>query len=494
MRIAVLGAGVGGLAAGARLAALGHRVTVLEQAATPGGKCGRVEVGGYAFDSGPSLLTMPWVLADLFADTGAALEDELELLRVEPGTEYRFADGSSVALGADLPPTVAALERFSPGAGEDWARHLGACAGMWRASAPVLSGPAPWPPRRPRRGERRPSPADLLRIRPWRTLRGLARSTVRDPRLRLVIERGATYAGADPRRAPAALAVAGYVEHAFGAWHVRGGLYAIVEALTRRLGAAGGELRLGTAVRRVTTVDERVAAVETDSETLDCDAVVSTVDAALESTLLSGDGATARPGAPATARVKPERSLSGFALMLGLRGRTPRLGHHTILFPPDYDAEFDDVFVHRRPVRDPTLYVAAASVTDPDRAPPGDEGWFVLANAPVHGERLDWDAHADAYEEHLLDRLARRGLDVRDRIAVRARRTPADLERETGAPGGAIYGAAPHGRLGTIGRPTNAARRPRGLYRAGGTVHPGGGLPLVMLGAKVVAEEIGPAR
>ncbi|MGI8595849.1 MAG: phytoene desaturase family protein [Thermoleophilaceae bacterium] len=489
MRIAVLGAGVGGLAAGARLAALGHRVTVLEQAAAPGGKCGRVEVGGYAFDSGPSLLTMPWVLADLFADTGAVLEDELELLRVEPGTEYRFADGSSVALGADLPPTVAALERFSPGAGEDWARHLGACAGMWRASAPVLSGPAPWPPRRPRRGDRRPSPADLLRIRPWRPLRGPAQSTVRDRRLRLVIERAATYAGADPRRAPAALAVAGYVEHAFGAWHVRGGLYAIVEALARRLETAGGELRLGTAAREIAVAGDRVSAVVTaEAEAVPCDAVVSTVDALLEDRLLPRGPGELRVG------IEPERSLSGFALMLGLRGRTPGLGHHTILFPPDYDAEFDDVFVHRRPVRDPTLYVAAASVTDPDLAPPGDEGWFVLANAPVHGERLDWDAHADAYEEHLLDRLARRGLDVRERIAVRARRTPADLERETGAPGGAIYGAAPHGRLGTVGRPANAARRPRGLYRAGGTVHPGGGLPLVMLGAKVVAEEIGPAR
>ncbi|MGI8597287.1 MAG: phytoene desaturase family protein [Thermoleophilaceae bacterium] len=487
MRVVVLGAGVGGLAAGARLAALGHHVTVLEQAAAPGGKAGRVETGGYAFDSGPSLLTMPWVLADLFTDTGAALEEELELVRVEPGTEYRFADGSSVALGADLPPTLAALERFAPGAGEDWARHLGACSGMWKASAPVLSGPAPWPPRRPRRGERRPGPADLLRIRPWRTLRGLARSTIRDPRLRLVVERGATYAGADPRRAPAALAVAGYVEHAFGAWHVRGGLYAIVEALARRLEAAGGELRLRTAAREIAVARDRVSAVVTaGAEALPCDAVVSTVDAALEDRLVARGAGELRVG------IEPERSLSGFALMLGLRGRTPGLGHHTIIFPPDYDAEFDDVFVHRRPVRDPTLYVAAASVTDPGLAPPGDEGWFVLANAPTHGGGLDWDAHADAYEEHVLDRLARRGLDVRERIVVWARRTPADLERETGAPGGAIYGAAPHWRLGTVGRPANAARSPRGLYRAGGTVHPGGGLPLVMLGAKVVAEEIGP--
>ena len=481
----MIGAGVGGLSAAVRLAALGHRVTVLEQGARAGGKCGRTVLEGYSFDTGPSLLTMPWVFEELFAATGGPMADELELLRVEPGTEYRFADGTGVRMGADLPPTLAALERLSPGAGDDWARVLGACAEMWKASVPVLSGRAPWPPRRPRPGAPAPDPRDLLRVRPWHTLRTLARSLCRDPRLRLIVERAATYAGADPRRAPAALAVAGYVEHAFGAWHVRGGMYALVEALVRRLEALGGELRLDTAVRSVVRSGDRVRGVETDEGHLDADAVVASGDAlALHRDLLGA------PPGPAAG----ERSLSGFALMLGLRGRTPDLGHHTVLFPRDYDAEFDDVFRHRRPVRDPTLYVSAASATDPSQAPEGGESWFVLVNAPTHGEGLDWDARAEAYEETILDRLARRGLDVRERIEVRARRTPADLERETGAVGGAIYGRAPHGRLGTLGRPANVSRVARGLYLAGGTTHPGGGLPLVALSGRIVAEEIGPAR
>ena len=179
--------------------------------------------------------------------------------------------------------------------------------------------------------------------------------------------------------------------------------------------------------------------------------------------------------------------------MLGLRGRTPGLAHHTILFPADYDAEFDDVFLHRRPVRDPTLYVAAASLTDSGAAPEDGESWFVLVNAPTHGAGLDWYDVADRYEVELLERLAARGWDVRGRIEARARRSPADLERETGAPGGAIYGTAPHGRLGTLGRPAGRSPAARNLWLAGGTAHPGGGLPLVMLGAKRVAEEVGRA-
>jgi phytoene desaturase len=459
-RIVVIGAGVGGLAAAIRLAHAGHAVTVLEQAAQLGGKCGRVVADGFTWDSGPSLLTLPWVFEELFADTGAPLRDELELLPVEPVTRYRFADGSGFDLSADLPRSVAALEAWSPGAGADWERFMATCAEMWKASLPFLTGPPPWPPRR----DGSPAPGDLLRVKPWWTLRQLARARVRDPRLRMVIERFATYAGADPRRAPAALAVAGYVEHAFGAWHPRGGLYALVEAMARRLEALGGELRLATPVRRVAHREGAVAGVETADGLVAADVVLANADP--------------RPLA------EDERSLSGFALMLGLRGRTQGLAHHAITFPADYDAEFDDVFRTRRPVREPTLYVSAPSATDPAESPADAESWFVLVNAPPIGDDADWAAH----EEALIDRLG-----VRDRIVARARRTPGNLERETGAAGGAIYGRAPHGRLGTLRRPPNAVRGTRGLWLVGGTTHPGGGLPLVALSGRIVAEQIGPA-
>jgi phytoene desaturase len=471
-RIAVVGGGVGGLAAGIRLAAAGHRVTVYEAAAAAGGKCGRVTRDGFTWDSGPSLLTMPWVLAALFAETGAPLEEELELLRVEPVTRYRFADGTSVDLSADPGRSRAALDAWRPGAGAEWLGFLAATAAMWRASEAVLAGPSPWPPQLPR-GAPGPSPLDLLRVKPWWTLRALARHHTADPRLRMVIERFATYAGADPRRAPAALAVTGYVEHAWGAWHPRGGLYALVEALVRRLAALGGELRLRTPVHRIVVLGGRAAGVETGNGPQAADAVVAAVDAEAAHRRLLGRPLQVR-----------ERSLSGLALMLGLRGRAPDTAHHTISFPADYDVEFDDVFRRRRPVRDPTIYVSAPAATDPAEAPPGAESWFVLVNAPAIGAGADWEAEA----ERVVDRLG-----VRDRIVARALRSPADLERETGAPGGAIYGAAPHGRLGTLRKPAARVRGVRGLWLSGGTVHPGGGLPLVLLGAATVARAIGSA-
>jgi phytoene desaturase len=476
MRIAVVGAGVGGLAAAVELAHAGHVVTVLEQGAAPGGKCARVVRGPFRWDAGPSLLTIPQVFRTLFATTGAPLEDELELLRVEPVTRYTFADGTSVELSADMPRAIEALEAWSPGAGSDWARYLGTCAAMWRTSETFLRcDPASL---LRRRGEPPHEPLDLmgaLRIRPWWTLRDLARAHARDARLRMVIERFASYAGADPRRAPAALAVAGYVEHAFGAWHPRGGLYELVLALARRLESLGGELRLRTRVERITVHDGCADGVQTAAGRLPADTVVTDVDEVIVRTSLLGTPAPRRPS---------ERSVSGLALLLGLRGRTPDATHHSIRFPADPESELDDLYVHRRPVGDPTIYVCAPGVTDRSDAPADGEAWFVLVNAPAVGGAADWTAP----EAALVDRLG-----VRDRVVELVRRTPADLERETGALGGAIYGSAPHGRLRGLLRPGQHVRGVRGLWLVGGTVHPGGGLPLAALGGRAVARAIGPA-
>ena len=492
-RVVVVGAGVGGLACAARLAALGHSVVVCEAADVVGGKLGLVEhatdEGVFRFDTGPSLVTMPGVLHELFAATGG-WPDDLSLTPLDPIARYRFADGSGFDASRDLDAHCAALDAgLGPGAGDDWRAFTARARQVWDASRePFLERALGGPSQLARLAVRQPR--DIAAIAPGRSLRALGRRYLRDPRLRTVLDRYATYTGSDPRRAPAALAAVPFVEQAFGGWYVEGGLRRLADALLARAVDLGVDVRTSTRVVRVLVEGGRASGVELeDGSSLPADVVVANADAAH----VYGDLVDCPPAARRLARATP--SLSGFVLLLAVQGRTPGLAHHNVLFPDDYDAEFDAVFGARaRPVPDPTLYVCVPD--DPTVAPPGHEAWFVLVNAARHGDgpgALRWDAAtAASYADHLLGRLAVRGLDVRERVLWSQHLSPADLEARTGAVGGAIYGTSSNGPAAAFLRPAN--RSPvDGLFLVGGSSHPGGGLPLVTLSARVVAGLVGPA-
>lgn len=508
-QVVVVGAGIGGLAAAARLATLGHDVTVCEQSPVVGGKLGLLERDGYRFDTGPSLLTMPHVFEELFADTGDPLGTVLDLRPVDPIARYRFADGTALDATGELDVFCDRLDAaFGPGNGDDWRQLIGRASQMWAATRGPFVESALGGPRDLLRRSRHVS--DLRTVAPWRTLRGLGRTYLRDPRLRMFLDRYATYTGSDPRRAPAALAVIPYVEQVYGAWYVEGGMRRLADTLADRAADRGTRFRLGTDVTAVTSSGGRTDGVETTEGRIPADIVVADADAThVYGDLVSDPRANRARQRLATAPA----SLSGFALLLGVgptpglppgpspgpspgpAPRTPGLAHHTVLFPADYKAEFRAVFDRPTPVPDPTLYVSVPD--DPAVAPPGCEAWFVLVNAPRQGTvkgSVDWTSSglAEAYAHHLLELLALRGLDVRDRVRLQEVRTPADLERDTRSPGGAIYGSSSNGARAAFLRPANRSPVP-GLFLVGGSSHPGGGLPLVALSARIVAGLVGPA-
>jgi phytoene desaturase len=499
-RVVVIGAGMGGLAAAARLGVLGHQVTVCEQSAAIGGKLGWFQKDGFSFDTGPSLLTLPAVYRDLFRKTGAPLEDVLELAPVDPVCHYRFADGLELDIPNAAPYLVAQAwdEALGDGAGADWTAFMAHAAQVWDVTrGPFLEAPLA--------GARTllslsRNLRDVRTVAPWLSLRGLGRRYLKHPQQRMFLDRYATYTGSDPRAAPAALASVPYVEQAFGAWYVPGGLYRLGEALAQRARDVGVTIRTEATVDRVLLSGKRVVGVRlADGERLAADIVVANADAQhLYRDLLPGtEGA---PGRKLLRKATP--SLSGFVLLLALRGRTPGLRHHTVLFPADYDAEFDHVFGagsqrgKPAPVPDPAIYISAPD--DPALRPDdAHEAWFVLVNAPRHDPRdasrgVDWDATglAEKYADRILELMAQRGLEVRDRLLWRQVRTPADLEWETHSVGGSIYGSSSNGARAAFLRPANRSAVD-GLFLVGGSSHPGGGLPLVGMSAAIVAELIG---
>ena len=497
-RVVVVGAGVGGLAAAARLAAGGHRVELHERAETHGGKLGEYQRDGFRFDTGPSLLTLPQVFTDLFATTGG-WPDGLAFEPVDPVCGYRFADGTRLDVPHDPAAVPAAIDAaLGAGCGAAWQALYDRSDRLWDlVHEPVLHRPL-----RARDLARFSLRLrDLGLIAPWRTLRGLGEAMLPDPRLRAWLDRYATYSGSDPRRTPSVLSVTPYVEQRFGAWWVPGGLRRLGDALIERCGVLGVAVHLGSEVDEVIVESGRVSGVRlVGGRAVPADVVVSDADATVLYGRLLRSGPRVRTAPARTALRRASTSVSGFVLLLAMNGtgagpqEQARPPAHRVFFPRDYDAEFDALFQRPRPVPDPTVYVHAPA--DPTVAPPGCASWFVLVNAPSQAPAagVDWDDPGlrERYADRVLEVLAQRGCDVSDRIRWREVRTPADLERDSGSPGGAIYGTASHGARAALLRPGN--RSPvRGLYLVGGSAHPGGGLPIVALSAAIVADLVGPA-
>ena len=482
----VIGAGVGGLAAAIRLAAAGQRVLVLERNAAVGGKMSEVRAAGFRFDTGPSVITMRAVLEDLFVAAGQRMQDHLELLPVDPLTRYFFADGNTLDIARSLPDTLAQIARLNERDVAGYQKYLAYAARLYNITAPVFTfGPPP-----AFASLRHVSVADAVFAggQALRSMQAAICAHVQHPHLRQLLGRFATYVGASPYQATALLSVVAHVELNGGVWYPRGGVYSIATALAGVARKLGVEIRTGAAVTAIELHPhqkrQRVAGVRLASgEVIAARAVIANTDVAgVYAQLLP-----AAFGARAARLARREVSCSGFIMLLGVAAQHAHLAHHNILFSADYAREFQQLFAQECPPDDPTVYVAITSKTDAGHAPAGCENWFVLANVPASSAHYNWEDGRARYAELVLARLARLGLDVRT-LRFRTSFTPPDLERMSGARRGALYGVSFNHRLAPFVRPRNAAPDVGGLYFAGGTTHPGGGVPLVLLSGKRAAE------
>ena len=495
--VIVIGAGMGGMCTAARLARQGHVVRVLESSDKPGGKCRTEWIGKYAFDTGPSLLTLPAVYRDFFARTGKHLGQVLDVKAVDPAFDYRFHDGISLKF-ANL-----AHHKTQ----DEIARVLGVeVAAQWDAL--IKRAERMWDVSREPFVEselksiftlmKRPTLLrDLRVIAPWKSLRALADELLPDKHLRYILDRYATYSGSDPRLAPAVLSTIAFVEEAFGAWHITGGVGQLSQAVYQRCLDLGVVFEFDSPVAQINQSNGRVIGVTTnDGRVIESSIVVANADASLVyNSLISGK---VRKIKGARKRIaKSTQSLAGFSLLLGLRpdDSQSNLSHHTILFPENYDAEFDAIFTTHTPVKDPTIYLCAPNDSAMVKEI-GAQSIYVLVNAPVHDAtgKNGWNWNDQEfnreYANSIIDQIEARGISIRNGLDVLEIRTPADLERSVNAPGGAIYGTSSNGAQSAFLRARN--RSPlKGLYCVGGSAHPGGGLPLVGLSAEIVANAIG---
>ncbi|BFV59772.1 NAD(P)/FAD-dependent oxidoreductase [Kitasatospora sp. CMC57] len=459
-RIVIIGAGMSGLAAAARLATLGHRVTVCEAGPTYGGEIGRYERDGFAFDTGPTLLALPAVYRDLALKTGKEpLEQLVELSPVEPESRHLFPDGTDLLLpNASRGGVVQALDTaFGPGSGERWSEVMNRARTVWEATRrPLLEEPLPADPAplhtdpyptAPRRGLAR------LRRTPSPTVAGVAAAELGGAGPTALLYEYALRYGLDPRTAPAGATLLAYMEQSFGVWSVGGGMRALADAVFRRCEQRGVEFHFDTAVTEVLEADGRVTGVAAGERRFEADTVLSA---------RAEDTPATRPG---QARL---------TVLLALRGeRPPGAAVRTVVHARDTAAELTELFDAAEFPRHPTVQVHRPA--DPTLAPAGHEAVTLTVTVPPVAVPEDYPAH-------LLDHLAAAGLDLRDRIRWIEPLAPGRTQ-----PLPSLAGAG-----GSFLSPPNETGL-AGLYRIGAAAHPGGGLARAGMSASIVAGLVGPA-
>ena len=483
-QVIVVGAGIGGLAAAVELAGAGMQVTVLERAASPGGKMRRMMVGGAAIDGGPTVFTMRWVFDEMFARAGTALADWLTLHKAETLARHAWDSGGTLDLYADVTRSADAIGALA-GAAE--ARgFLAFCEQARRIyttlERPFIRGQRPTPLSLVREA----GAMDMLRIMPFETMWKALGSHFADPRLRQLFGRYATYCGSSPFAAPATLMLVAHVEQD-GVWLVEGGMHEVALVMASLAGQLGASVRYGAEVSAIQVERGRTSGVMlADGERIGADAVVLNADSASLAAGLFGTAAKA-----ASPRVEPgARSLS--AVTWAMHARTAGFGllRHNVFFSNDYPAEFHDLFNKRRPPRAPTIYVCAQDRGDTDSVHEGPERLLCLMNAPADGDTAPLsEGVLRTCTEASFGLLERCGLHVDRTTAAQAVTTPSGFGALFPATGGALYGQAVHGSMATFKRPGSRSKL-TGLYLAGGSTHPGAGVPMAALSGCRAAESV----
>lgn len=481
----MIGAGIGGLVAALELAARGHRVTVLERAAGPGGKMREIPVRGLQVDAGPTVLTMRWVFDLVFAAAGSALDAQLRLQPAGILGRHVWDDGTALDLDADTGRTAESIGRFA-GAAEA-RRYLEFCARARRIhdtlldpflkapgpSLPALVRQAPWP--------------DLLRISPYTSLWRALGSHFHDQRLRQLFGRYSSYCGSSPWQAPATLMLIAHVERC-GVWLVDGGMHDLAATLARLATERGATFHYNAHADSIRVERGRVGGVHCRSGLeIPADTVVVNADVAA-----LGAGHFGTAAASAVPRPSPgRRSLSAVTWCLATRTSGLPLVRHTVFHAPESRSEFEDCFVHQRLPRSPSVYLCAQDRGGADGAPASDpERLLCVVNAPATGDHAAADPAAlDELAARVFGRLRRAGLYLEEAAGGAVRTTPQDFEALYPATGGALYGAASHGWLASFRRPAVRTRLP-GLYLAGGSVHPGAGVPMAALSGHLAAQAV----
>lgn len=479
--VAVIGAGIGGMTTALLLSLNGYKVTIFEKMPQSGGKMRQFRFAECTFDAGPSLITMPFILQDLFTSLHRSLETYIDLIPIEPLCRYHWSDNSVFDAYASEEQQKNALKTFSPESIDTITRYLHHAGEVYHATKDIFLFNKFEGIKEFFKKKNLPFLPLFPKLRTLTSLHAFNSHYFRDKRLVQLFDRFATYNGSNPYKAPATLMVIPFIEFYYGGWYPRGGIYSIAQALTTLCQEYNIPIQYNTAVRAINTSNKSIDSITLDSgETLRYDYVVSNADAYWTQKHLLKE----KPSIP-------ELSSSGFVIMAAVKKKNHSLGHHNIFFSENYEKEFHDIFVKKIPAEDMTIYISISSLTDSSQAPPDRENWFILVNTPADGGNNTWEYIAESYWKKIQQKLFKYGIELHDNDIIEKNIiTPDTFAHDLNATGGSLYGGSSNSPFSAFLRPQNKSKKYKNLFYAGGTVHPGGGIPLVILSGTICAQEL----
>jgi diapolycopene oxygenase len=475
----IVGAGIGGLGIAIRLARMGYRVDVFEATDVPGGKLNEIHGNGFRFDAGPSLFTLPGLVHELL-DPGL----QFGIRRLPLITRYFWSDGMQIDAHSDVGELCHEAEAKTGVSAKTFKEYLDETGEIFRITAPVFIFNSLHKIWSLLRIQNLPALAGLGRLKAFTSLHNYNLNKIGNPRLVQMLDRYATYNGSDPYQTPATLRVIAHLEHNLGAWLPEGGMYTIVESLVKQAERLNVNFHFSEPVENVVVEDGKVKGIRTSRDYYPSGLVVSNIDVYRFYSYLLPDKRKLRKFD------KQQRSTSAVIFYWGVKGNFPQLDVHNIFFSDNYRKEFDDLFKKYLIGEDPTVYVYISSKLFSDDAPEQCENWFVMVNAPENVGQ-DWPETVKNARKNILEKLERAmSVNLEDKIVFEEVLDPVKIESKTGSWHGSLYGPSSNNLMSAFQRHPNFSSSVKGLYFTGGSVHPGGGIPLCLSSAKIVASLI----
>lgn len=479
----IIGAGIAGIAAAIRLAIKGYEVEVFEANAYPGGKLSEIRQNGYRFDAGPSLLTMPYYIDELFDLAGKDPRQYFNYQKLDVVCKYFYDDDTILNAYADKQKFLNELASLTGEPAENIIRCIENSANIYNITHKVFLEQS-------LKGVRNYFKTDalnaLFRLRQIDTARSMHQANkgfFSGNRLVQFFDRYATYNGSDPYRAPATLNVIPHLEQHFGAYFPEGGMYSIVKTLVKLAEELGVKFHYNSPVQEITLNKKRVTGIKVNDNIIIGDVVVSNMDVWFTYKKLLSGYADLHP----TRILSQERSSSALIFYWGIKKQFPKLDLHNIFFSNDYKAEFEHIWGQQNIYYDPTIYLNISSKYKADDAPKDSENWFVMINVPSN-QGQDWDKLINEARENIIKKLSVvLNENIAEQIECESILDPRSIESRTSSYQGSIYGTSSNSRFAAFLRHANRSSKISNLYFCGGSVHPGGGIPLCLLSAKIVS-------